>query len=76
MKQQVSPTVVIVAIVLLIGIIGFFAYRTVLAPKGPEGSETLTMKGDLSKLKPGDFDQVKKDLEAAKATRDATATGK
>jgi hypothetical protein len=75
MKGTVSPVVIVVIVVLAVAALGFAGWKY-LGPNGAPPSEDLKgMKFDLNNVKPGELDQVKKDLDAAGASRAGTAGG-
>jgi hypothetical protein len=75
MKGSVSPAVIVVIIVIAAVALGLAGWKY-LGPSGAPPSEDLKgMKFDLNNVKPGELDQVKKDLEAAGASRAGTAGG-
>ena len=68
----VSPAVTAVIVVVLLGFIGFLAYHN-FVPKQADAGMTFGSHADMSKLSPEQLDTVRKEFEAAKSSRGATA---
>ena len=71
MKDSVSPVLAAFLIAALLAVIGFMGYRY-FSPANQE-SKSLNSHVDLSNIKPGDFDAVRKEIEAARESRGGTA---
>jgi hypothetical protein len=69
-----SPLVVAALIAVLIGFIGFMAYRT-LGQQETASVPVPTMKVDLSKITPAEQEKILKNFEAARATRGVISEG-
>ena len=70
----VPPAVTAILVVALIGLIGFLAFRN-FGPKQSDAGMEFGAHADLSKLTPEQLDTVRKEFNAAKANRAATANG-
>jgi hypothetical protein len=70
MKSRVSPMLMAAILAVFVALAGFLGWKYMGSGSSIAPSEDLKpMNVDLSKLKPGDFDQVNKELEAASAKR-------
>jgi hypothetical protein len=72
MKSKVTPGVLAAAIVIVVLIVGLLGWKF-LGPGGAGHSEDLRGgKINVSNLNPSDFDQVRKDIEAANRSRNGS----
>lgn len=74
MKSSVSSAVATVLIVVLAVFVGFLAYRNFSAPSAASNQPSFS-SFDPSKITPEQHETIKRNFEAARKTRNATATG-
>jgi len=74
MKSSVSPIVVTVVLVVLIAFIGFLAVRNFGSTQASSNQPSFA-NFDPSKITPEQREQIKKNFEAARATRNTISTG-
>ena len=75
MKSTVSPAVMVIIILLAVAALGFAGWKYLGSSSTPPSEDLKGMKFDLNNVKPGDLEQVKKDIEAAGSSRAGTAGG-
>ena len=75
MKSQVSPAVMAIVIVLAVVALSFVGWKYMGSSSSAPSEDLKPTKLNLDGIKPSDFDQIKKDLQAAGANRSGTAGG-
>ena len=68
MRKNVSPAVAAAAILFVVVIAAFFAYRTYAAPPADQGM-AISGKADLTKITPDAIEAARKGLEEARKAR-------
>ena len=72
--SAVTPAVTALLVAVLIGFIGFLAYRN-FGPKQADAGMSFGAKASLSDITPQQLETIRKEFDAAKANRGATASG-
>lgn len=75
MKSSVSPAILAVAIVIAVAAIGLMGWKYLGPPSSTASEDLKPVKFDPAALKPGDIEQLRKDLDAAHNSRSGTAGG-
>ena len=75
MKSQVTPVVMVIVIVIAVAALGLFGWKYIGGSSSGASEDLKPTKINLDGIKPSDFENVKKEIQAAGSNRAGTAGG-